>query len=115
MLALAREAGDDVQRTQAATRLIEIDPFDAAAHSAIGEIALARGDVDEALRALRTAVEAGPPNPAEALTSLAEAMLRSGEPDGAKDHLLRALESTPRYERAQELLLDVIDGKGARP
>lgn len=110
LLVLAREAGDDLQRQQAASRLIEIDPFDAAAHSALGELALARGDVDAALRALRTAVEAGPPNPSEALTSLAEATLRSGDPSGAKEHLLRALESTPRYERAQELLLRVIDG-----
>src|SRR5690606_11722848 len=61
LLGLAREAGDDAQRKAAAERLIEIDPFDAAAHSALGELALARGDLDTALRELETAVAADPP------------------------------------------------------
>jgi tetratricopeptide (TPR) repeat protein len=110
LLALAREAGDDSQRKQAADRLIEIDPFDAAAHTALGELALARGDLDAAMRELQTAVEAGPANPAEALTSLADVTLRTGQVDQAKQHLIRALESTPRYERAQDLLLQIVDG-----
>lgn len=109
LLSLAGAADDAVQRQQAAERLIEIDPFDAAAHSTLGELALARGDVTLALRELQTAVDAGPPNPAEALTSLAEATLRMGQRDAAKGHLIRALEATPRYERAQELLLQVLE------
>jgi Flp pilus assembly protein TadD len=107
-----------VQRKQAADRLIEIDPFDAAAHSALGELALARGDLTEALRELQTAVDAGPPNPAEALTSLADVTLRTGDVALARQHLIRALEGTPRYERAQELLLQIVDGArggGDRP
>ena len=64
---------DAALRQRAAERLIEIDPFDAAAHTALGDLALARGDVPVALRELQAAVDAGPPNPAEALTSLAEA------------------------------------------
>lgn len=119
LLALARDASDDVQRQKAAERLIEIDPFDAAAHSTLGELALARGDLTMALRELQTAVDAGPPNPAEALTSLAEATLKTGERDAAKQHLIRALEATPRYERAQDLLLQVIEsgptGGAGRP
>lgn len=118
LLALARDAGDAAQRKAAAERLIEIDPFDAAAHSALGELALARGDLDTALRELETAVAADPPNPAEALTSLAEVTLRTGQTMTARQHLIRALESTPRYERAQELLLRIVDGEvggGVRP
>ena len=114
LVTLARDAGDDVQRKLAADRLIEIDPFDAAAHSALGELALARGDVDEALRELQTAVDAGPPNPAEALTSLADVTMRTGDVTRAKHHLLRALESAPRHERAQELLLQIVDGPSGR-
>ncbi|MGI8673581.1 MAG: hypothetical protein ACR2LU_13360, partial [Luteitalea sp.] len=60
-------------------------------------------------RELQTAVDAGPPNPAEALTSLAEATLKSGQRAAARRHLIRALEATPRYERAQDLLLQVIE------
>ena len=65
-------AEDMALRQRAAERLIEIDPFDAAAHTALGELALARQDVPVALRELQAAVDAGPANPAEALTSLAK-------------------------------------------
>ena len=61
------------------------------------------------MRELQAAVDAGPPNPAEALTSLAEATLRTGQRDQAKRHLIKALETTPRHERAQELLLQIIE------
>lgn len=114
LLVLAREADDPVQRKRAADRLIEIDPFDAAAHTALGELALARGDLEESLRELQAAVDAGPTSPAEALTSLAEVTLRTGQEDVAREHVIRALESTPRYERAQELLLRIVDGTTER-
>ena len=110
LLALAKAPDDLALRQRAAERLIEIEPFDAAAHTVLGELALARGDVPTALRELQVAVDAGPPNPAEALTALAEATLRTGQRDVAKRHLIKALESTPRHERAQELLLSIIEG-----
>ncbi len=110
LVAQARTPEDTALRQRAAERLIEIDPFDAAAHTALGELALARQDVPVALRELQAAVDAGPPNPAEALTSLAEATLRSGQRDQARRHLIKALETTPRHERAQELLLQIIEG-----
>ncbi|WP_239492926.1 tetratricopeptide repeat protein [Luteitalea sp. TBR-22] len=112
LVAQAQAPEDAALRQRAAERVIEIDPFDAAAHTALGDLALARGDVPTALRELKAAVDAGPTNPAEALTSLAEATMRSGRSDEAKRHLIRALETTPRHERAQELLLRIIDGPG---
>jgi cellulose synthase operon protein C len=110
LLTLSRAPEDAALRQRAAERLIEIDPFDAAAHTALGDLALARNDVPTALRELQAAVDAGPPNPAEALTSLAEATLKAGQRDAARRHLIKALESTPRHERAQELLLQIVDG-----
>jgi len=110
LLTLSRAAEDAALRQRAAERLIEIEPFDAAAHTALGDLALARNDVPTALRELQAAVDAGPSNPAEALTSLAEATLKSGQRDTARRHLIKALESTPRHERAQELLLRIVDG-----
>lgn len=110
LLGLSRAPEDAGLRQRAAERLIEIDPFDAAAHTALGDLALARNDLPTALRELQAAVDAGPPNPAEALTSLAEATLKSGRRDAARRHLIAALESTPRHERAQELLLQIVDG-----
>lgn len=111
LVAQARGADDAAVRQRAAERLIEIDPFDAAAHTALGDLALARQDIPVALRELQAAVDAGPPNPAEALTSLAEATMKTGQRDQAKRHLIKALETTPRHERAQDLLLAIIDGR----
>lgn len=114
LVAQARAPEDEALRQRAAERIIEIDPFDAAAHTALGDLALKRGDVPVALRELQAAVDAGPPNPAEALTSLAEATMRTGRNDDARRHLIRALETTPRHERAQDLLLRIIEG-GSTP
>ena len=114
LLTVARAPEDAALRQRAAERLIEVDPFDASAHTVLGELALARGDVAVALRELQAAVDAGPANPADALTSLAAATLETGQPDAAKQHLIRALETTPRHERAQELLLRIVDGKGGQ-
>ncbi len=117
LVAQATAPDDRALRQRAAQRLIEIDPFDAAAHTALGELALARQDIPVALRELQAAVDAGPPNPAEALTSLAEATMMTGQRDQAKRHLIKALETTPRHERAQELLLQIVEGSagGGQP
>ena len=73
-----------------------------------------KGNPEYSFKVIQAAVDAGPPNPADALTSLAEATMRSGQREQAKRHLIRALETTPRHERAQELLLRIIEG-GAMP
>ncbi len=114
LLTVARAPEDAALRQRTAERLIEVDPFDASAHSVLGELALARGEIALALRELQAAVDAGPANPAEALTSLAEATLGTGQRDAAKKHLIRALETTPRHERAQELLLRIVDEPGGQ-
>ena len=44
-------------------------------------------------------------------TDLAEAYLRAGRPDDARKHAILALEKAPRFERAQELLLQMVDGR----
>ena len=78
-------------------------------YALLGSVDGPRGDVPVALRELQAAVDAGAPNPAEALTSLAEATLKAGQRDVAKKHLIKALETTPRHERAQELLLQIVE------
>jgi Tfp pilus assembly protein PilF len=67
--------------------------------------------VATALRELELALKLGPQDPAASHTDLAEAYLLAGQADPAKRHLLSALESAPRYERAQELLLKIVDGR----
>jgi tetratricopeptide (TPR) repeat protein len=111
LLALALEATDHDEARQAAERIVALDPFDGSARTELGRQAMAREDVATALRELELALKLGPRDPAASHTDLAEAYLLAGQPDPAKRHLLSALENAPRYERAQELLLKIVDGR----
>jgi len=109
---LARRLGDAPAAALAWNRIVVIDPFDAAAHTALGRIAVDRKDTALALREFRAALAAGPADPAPAHCDLAEALLMNGQRADAKKEVLAALEIAPAYERAQELLLRIVDGKG---
>jgi Flp pilus assembly protein TadD len=73
-------------------------------------MALASGQTADAVRNFRVALAAGPVDRATAHTDLAEALLQAGNRAEAKRQALAALEVAPTYERAQELLLKLIDG-----
>ncbi len=90
-------------------RVIAIDPFDANAHSMLGRIALTRKDVEAASREFRAALAAGPVDAAEAHCDLAECYLLAGRRADAKKQTLAALEVAPSYQRAQELLLKLVE------
>jgi cellulose synthase operon protein C len=108
---LARRLNDTQAAALAWNRIVVIDPFDAAAHTALGRIAVDRKDGLLALREFRAALAAGPADPAPAHCDLAEALLMNGQRPEAKTEVLAALEIAPTYERAQELLLKIVDGK----
>jgi tetratricopeptide (TPR) repeat protein len=111
LAALARRLGDAQAAALAWSRIVVIDPFDAAAHTALGRIAIDRKDAALALREFSAALAAGPADPAPAHCDLAEALLANGQRADAKKEVLAALEIAPAYERAQELLLTIVDGK----
>ncbi len=111
LAALAEEAGDRARQELAYARIVELDPFDATAHSALGRLLAARGDVEGAIREFRAAVAAGPVDPVGARCDLAESYLAVGRLGDAKREALAALELAPTYERAQELLLRVVEGR----
>ncbi|HEX6324535.1 MAG TPA: tetratricopeptide repeat protein, partial [Vicinamibacterales bacterium] len=89
-------------------RIIEIDPFDPAAHAHEGRAAMAERRFDVAEREFRAAIAAGAVNLPDAHTDLGEALLALGRPDEARRHAVRALENAPTYERAQTLLLKAV-------
>jgi tetratricopeptide (TPR) repeat protein len=109
---LAARLGNGQAAALAWSRIVVIDPFDAAAHTALGRIAVGRKDTALALREFRAALAAGPADPAPAHCDLAEVLLLSGQRAEAKKAVLAALEIAPTYERAQELLLKIVEGKG---
>jgi tetratricopeptide (TPR) repeat protein len=110
LVELLDSPGDADRLLRAQTRVAELDPFDAAAHTAIGRQALADGDVDVAVRWFRVALAAGARDPVAAHTDLAEAYWRGGARAEARHQTLAALELAPTYARAQDLLLAIVDG-----
>jgi tetratricopeptide (TPR) repeat protein len=90
-------------------RIAAIDPFDPDAHSMLGRFALARNDADAASREFRAVIALGPVDKAAAYTDLGESYFKGGKKAEAKKQVLAALEIAPGYERAQDLLLKLVD------
>lgn len=104
---LARSAGDDRTRALALERVVSIYPFDPAAHTALGQIAMKQQNAVLASREFQAAIASGAPDKAAAHCDLAEADLLAGKPAEAKKEVLAAIEIAPSYERAQTLLLKI--------
>jgi tetratricopeptide (TPR) repeat protein len=92
-------------------RIAAIDPFDATAHAALGRVAMQKNDFEGAAREFRAVIALNPVDRALAYTDLAESYYKSGRKADAKKQTLAALEIAPTYERAQELLLKLVDGQ----
>jgi tetratricopeptide (TPR) repeat protein len=109
-LAKLVEPMGDARRTENAyRRIVEADPFDRDAQTALGRLSLRRKDAETAMRAFRTALAANPPDRAQAHIDLAEAYLAAGRRAQAKTETLAALEIAPSFERAQDLLLKLVE------
>jgi cellulose synthase operon protein C len=107
---LLDEDADEAPYLRAQARVAELDPFDAAAHAALGRAALTAGELETAARWFRVALAAGTSDPVSAHTDLAEVYWRSGAHLDARVQTLAALEIAPTYPRAQDLLLAIVDG-----
>jgi Flp pilus assembly protein TadD len=64
-----------------------------------------------AVREFKAVVALGPVDQASAHTDLAESYLKSGKRVEARRQTLAALEIAPSYERAQDLLLKLAEGR----
>ena len=103
--------GPPARAASAYQRLVDVDPFEAPAHAALGKFAMQQKDAQGAVKAYRTALALNPPDRASALVDLGEAYLLARQPAEAKTQALAALEMAPAFERAHELLLNVVDGE----
>jgi len=103
---------DDPQKLQSVyERISAIDPFDPEAHAALGRFAMGRNDAEAAAREFRSVLALNPVDRAGALTDLAESYFKEGKRAEAKKQTLAALEIAPTYERAQDLLLRLVDNR----
>ena len=106
---LAEEAGDDRRRRRAYELVTALDPFDAEPHQSLGRLAMAAGDTATAVREFSVALAAGPIDRVSAHVDLADSHLAAGDMDAARRQVIAALEIAPTYERAQEMLLDIVE------
>jgi tetratricopeptide (TPR) repeat protein len=111
LAALAEKAGDQPTLQFAWDRVVALDPFDAAAHSGMGRLAMTRKDAPLATREFKVALLTNVADKAAAHCDLGEAYLLAGRPQDAKKEALSALEIAPTFERAQDLLLRAVEGK----
>ena len=111
LAALAEKAGDEATLRFAWDRVVALDPFDAAAHSGAGRLALKGKDAALAAREFKAALLTNVPDKAGTHCDLAEAYLLAGKTAEAKKEALAALEIAPTFERAQDLLLRAVEGK----
>jgi cellulose synthase operon protein C len=111
-LAALRESAPVGSRLRVAyERIVEIDPFDAESHMLLGRLALEAGDLGRAAQAFRAALAAGITDRAAVHADLGESLLLSGDREQAKRHVIASLEVAPLYERAQGLLLKIVEEK----
>jgi tetratricopeptide (TPR) repeat protein len=110
LTSLLAKTGDAARMEDAYRRVVNVDPFDAGAQSALGRLLMQRRDSASAVRAFRSALAAKPADAAVAHVDLAEAYLAQGNRAEAKAQTLQALEIAPSFERAQDLLLKLVDG-----
>lgn len=106
---LAEKAGNQEARALAYERIVTVDPFDAKAHTAFGRMALERRDHAVAIREFQAALAAGPSDAVSSRCDVAEALLQADRIADAKREVLTALDAALTYERAQALLLRIIE------
>jgi tetratricopeptide (TPR) repeat protein len=109
LASLLEPGGDAVRLEDAYARVISPNPFDAHAQASLGRLAFKRGDADTALKAFRSALALNPPDRATAHTELAEIYFQKRQLADAKREVMAALEIAPAFERAQDLLLKLVD------
>jgi tetratricopeptide (TPR) repeat protein len=104
-------AHDAAGAADALDRALYIDPYDVATHQALADLYQGLGDKEKRVRERRAIVALAPADKSEAYFQLALAYHDAADDVNARRAVLRSLEDAPNYAKAQELLLQIVDGK----
>ena len=104
---LQEEAGNKKEAAAVLDRLNYIQPIDEDLHRRLGDLWLALGNTEGAIREYRAVLAKSPTDPAASHFNLAKAYRTADRPNEAKDELLLALEAAPGYRPAQKMLLEL--------
>lgn len=106
----ALESGDHDRAEYYIDRAMQVDPYRSDVHQLKAGLADGIGDSELAVTEYEVLLKLEINDPVEAQTNLAEAYLKNGQPLEAKQNILSALETAPSYQRAQQILLQSVDG-----
>ena len=95
-------------------RAMQVDPYRTGVHQLKARYAERVDDSALAVTEYEVLLKLDITDPVEAQTDLAEAYLRNGQLLQAKRNVLSALEIAPSYRRAQQVLLQSVDGVSAK-
>lgn len=106
--------GNAKAASDALDRVLYINPFDMAMHQRLAELSHAAGDKQRTIRERMAIVALGPVDKSEALYQLALAQHEAGDDAGARKSVIRSLEDAPNFEKAQTLLLTLVDARAGQ-
>ena len=92
-------------------RALSVNPYRPEIHQVNAELASALGDTAAAVQEYEVLLVLDQTDPVAARTNLAQAYLENNQTEEARQSVLRALETAPGYERAQQILLRAV-GRG---
>ena len=104
---LLEQLGRPKEAIEALSRLNYIYPRDEELHRRLGDLRLAGGDAEEAIREYRAQLAMGPLDLAASHFSLARAYRMAEKREEATEQVLLSLEAAPGYRPAQKLLLEL--------
>ena len=111
---LAEQAEDWSAMGQYVERALGVQPLSAETQRQAALVAEKIGRDEDAMRAYRAQLSLDPIDPSLVHYRLALALRKKGLVDEAKRHALMALEQTPRYQKAQQLLLELVESGASR-
>ncbi|HSR41335.1 MAG TPA: tetratricopeptide repeat protein, partial [Longimicrobiales bacterium] len=112
---IREERGEGAAAAAALERALEIAPLEVEVHERLASAYGSLGRWDRAVRERAAVVALEPVDMAEAYYRLARARVEAGDPGGARDALLRALERAPRHPEALDLLLELRSASPGPP
>lgn len=113
-MALAQHALENDELEQAAyyiDRALAVNPYRPEIHQVSAELASRQGDTQRTVQEYEVLLTLDQNDPVAARTNLAQAYLDNRQTDDARMTVLRALETAPTYERAQQILLQAVAGQ----
>lgn len=105
----ALQVGDLDQAAYYVERAMAVNPYRPEVHRLGAELASRQGDTGRTVQEYEVLLTLDQNDPVAARTDLAQAYLDNSQPDDARMTVLRALETAPTYERAQQILLQAVE------